>query len=149
MIPSEQKRILLIEDDGAIAKAVEETLKEKGNCIIEKAYSYISAVGKWKQAKKKGEEFDYIILDLNISVVGMSNELLNEYYPFIGMAFLHKICENDEDLRNRLIKKLFVYTGYEAPLKIRALEKGWKIDDMQFISKRPDSIQTLINKVFA
>lgn len=147
MIPSEQKRILLIEDDGAITKAVEETIKEKSNWIIEKAYSYISAVGKWEQAKKKEEEFDYIILDLNISVVGMPNELVNEYYPFIGMAFLTAIGITNEELRKQLVKKVFIYTGYEGPLKIRALEKGWKIDDMQFVSKRPDSLQVLVNKM--
>lgn len=150
MTKLEKKTILLIEDDGAIAKSIEETLsKQKNNYNIFKAFGFISAMGKWKEAQKKGIEFDYIILDMNIGVAGMPNDLVNDYYPFTGMAFLNEIWKNNEELRNKLINKILIYTGYEIPLKTKAIEKGWKIDDMQIIPKRPDSIKILINKIIS
>lgn len=144
MMQTEEKYILLVEDNGAMANSIEELIKMKNNYIVVKAFSYISAIGKWKEAKKKGNEFTYIILDLNIGVAGMPGDLVNEYYPFSGLAFFYDICENNSDLRKQYTKITLMYTGYEIPLKARAEDKGWDLSDLKIISKRPNSIQELI-----
>lgn len=141
----DQKHILLIEDDGAIAQAIEKRISSLGIYNITKAFSYISALGNWEEARSAQIEFDYIILDLNIGVQGMPNKLVTEYYPFSGMAFWDEICKDNQ--RKTLIKKTLFYTGYELQLKAKAIEKNWKIDDIQILSKSPDSIQKLIGKI--
>ena len=144
MMQTEDKYILLIEDDGAMANSIQEAIKKKNNFVIVKAFSYISAIGKWMEAGKIGREFEYIILDLNISVAGMPGKLLKEYYPYSGLAFFFQICDNNPDLRKKYEKITFMYTGYEIPLKSKALEKGWDLSGLKILSKRPDSIDELI-----
>ena len=112
-------RILIIEDDGAIANKLLEKLSKKRH-NVKCAYSYASAVGLWNEAEKKGEKFDCIIFDLNICPNGLEDAEIDNYFPIHGILFLMRICkektpEEVKDIWNSTI----VFSAYIDRLRDR------------------------------
>ena len=143
------KRILLIEDDGAIAEDISNTLSSS-EYKFEYAYSYSSAVGFWKEYNGN---FDCIILDLNINPNGLPDELFDKYFPIQGMAVLLEICKtkiNDETPTENEIKKIWaktiVYSGYIEKLKTRKKDFQY-YNSLTLIPKTGMSMNELIKKV--
>ena len=108
------KKILLIEDDGAITRDLIKEFKSHGH-EVKFAYSYVSAIDRWKDYKGG---FDCIILDLNISPDGVDDENFNKYFPIIGILFLNNICEGKApEEMEQIWRKTIVYSGYVDKLR--------------------------------
>lgn len=143
------KRILLIEDDGSMAESISNALIDQGPYHVTNAYGYISALGQWYEQE---DEFDCIILDMNIDVFGVKSQddlqKINDFYPLIGVAFLDKILKDKSDDEMKLILgKTIIYSGYTLKLKQMAYKIDWDINDTIMLPKNPNSINILIKKV--
>ena len=119
------KRILLIEDEGSISKKISEKLRNK-RYIVKCAYSYASAIGLWEEAEENNEEFDCIILDLNINPNGLTDEDVDKYFPIHGIQVLNEICNKKDtegnekyskELKKDIWNKTIVYSAYIYRLK--------------------------------
>lgn len=136
------EKILLIEDNGALVRDLTNGIKQlKPEIVIERAYSYISAIEKYIY---KGD-FACIILDLNIDPDGLEVEKVNQYCPLYGMAFLDKICNGKESEEVKLIlDKTIIYSGYIDELKNRQIEFNWDLNLLELVPKNTRSINKLL-----
>jgi CheY-like chemotaxis protein len=136
------KRILLIEDDGALAKDLLEDIKSKYE--VKSAYSYASAIGFWN--KYKGE-FNCIILDLNINPEGLAPEITAKYFPVQGIAILEYICESKSlEKAKQIWSKTIIYSGYIDTLKEK--RRNFKhFDSLKLIPKTGPSIYKVLDSV--
>ena len=134
-----KKKILIVEDDGAVINSIREELKERYH--LKTADSYNSALGIWEEEKPS---FDCIVLDLNIGIQLVKSELIENYYPLIGLGFLEEVKKFCPDI----YQKTIIYSGYLPQLKIKCVELGLLYDDLNKLSKTPNSIrEELIEKI--
>ncbi len=138
------KKILIIEDNGSLYSDVNSKLKDKGYTIYY-AYSYISALDRLSE---ENEEFDCIILDLQINPTGLSIEDNEKYSTLFGMAVLfHLLKDKSEEIRHIWRKKIIIYSGYIDDLKSRSLREDWDLSNLTIIPKKADSKDDLVKAV--
>jgi CheY-like chemotaxis protein len=136
------KKILLIEDDGALVRDLSEEFKLKHE--IKCAYSYASAIGFWK---KYSEDFDCIILDLNINPDGLDTKITDKYFPIQGMAILDYICENKTEKEIKQIQsKTVIYSGYIGAFREKKHDIKF-FNPLKLIPKTGTSISELLDCV--
>ncbi len=86
------KRVLFVEDDGLIY----ETIKNKliGNFDTCRVSTFAAAKGRWK---RENENYDCIVLDLQINPLGISPKDDDKYAPLYGMAVLDAFSEGKSE----------------------------------------------------
>ena len=138
------KKILLVEDNGSLSKELEKKIEELGY-YVERAYSYVSALGIWTE---DNGAYDCIILDLQINPDGLELEEIDKYAPIFGMAFLHKISEDKTPVEVMVIhKKTIIYSGFTKELKDLSRIHGWDSENIKIIAKTGFSVSELIKNV--
>jgi len=135
-------KILLIEDNGILA---DEIKKELGNeHEIVEAYSYITAIGAWR---KNNEQFDCIILDLDIKTDGLEEDEIKNHYRTHGILVLEKFCKGKEpDQKKEIWEKTIVYSAYTDKLEGKEEMKNAPSQPI-LIPKGPNSIFKLVREV--
>ena len=84
------KKILLIEDDGYLAA---EIIGKLNNYDIKKATSYNAAIGMWIDYS---EDFECIILDLNIDPEGLESKEREDYFSVPAILILLEFGKNKD-----------------------------------------------------
>lgn len=138
------KRVLLIEDNGSLSIELVKRIEDLGY-FVERAYSYISALGIWIEDK---ENFDCIILDMQINPDGLSLKEIETYAPLFGMAFLYNISEGKtpEQIVD-IHKKTIIYTGFEKELKSLSRTNNWDLKNIKIIPKRGFGVSELMKAI--
>ena len=140
------KKILLIEDNGYVTEDLTVALIKDYD--VENAYNYINAMGIWKE---ENGDFDCIILDLQISPKGLTDEDIETYRPVFGIAFLHKICEGKSPDEVRAIhKKTIIYSGFIRDLNDAIRRNNWDLSQVEILEKRGFGITEIkkqVNKI--
>ena len=134
------KRILIVEDNGDTSYDIKSQL-EKSGFEIKQADSYLSALGMWD---RYNGEFRCIILDLNISPEGLSEEDVSSNFPISSLPFLLKIGWNNI-ITNTI--KVIVYSGYVNDFKEICETRGISYSGLVIIEKKGTSLSELINYV--
>lgn len=108
------KKILLIEDDGALARDLIKDLTDR-KYEVKHANNYRAVFDRWIENKGK---FDCIILDLNIKPDGMDEENYSKYFPIHGILILDEICkELSPDESIKIWEKTIIYSAYIENLR--------------------------------
>ena len=144
-------KILLIEDDGAIARDILDSVElSSPKYEIKDAYSYSSAVGCWKEYSG---DFDCIVLDLNINPNGLSDNLFEKYFPTHGISILLEICKTKigdsiptEDEVKKIWAKTIAYSGYIDNLREKKNEFPY-FTSLTLIPKTGMSMNELIKQI--
>jgi len=114
--------ILLLEDNGTIFSFLEEELRKLGH-KVELATGIARAID--LMSDKFDNEFDCLIMDLNINPIGLDDEDLekSEYYGIWGWIWLKKfVFPNDEQWK----KKTIIYSQYTQILYSTVDKKDYK-----------------------
>jgi len=140
------KKILLVEDNGYVTEDLTVALKKY--YVVENAYNYTNALGIWDE---DNGAFDCIILDLQISPKGLTNEEIEKYWPVFGIAFLHKICHGkSSDEEKAIHKKTIIYSGFIRDLNDAMRRNNWNLSQVKILEKRGFGITELtklVNKI--
>ena len=138
------KKILLVEDNGSLSKELEKKIEDL-DYLVERAYSYVSALGIWTEDKG---DYDCIILDLQINPDGLELDEIDKYAPIFGMAFLHKISEGKTpDEVTALYKKTIIYSGFTKEFKDLSRRYKWDSENIKIITKTGFSISELMKNI--
>lgn len=140
------KKILVVEDNGSLYTEIKNRLESTKEYVVYYAYSYISAVDRLEE---ENEDFDCIILDLQINPSGLNIAENEKYTALFGMAFLQHLLQNKtEEIKNSWRKKIIIYSGYTTDLKNRcSYTPEWDLKNITIIPKKANSIKELIGKV--
>lgn len=131
------KKILLVEDNGDSSYDLKSELMNCGY-EIKQADSYLSACGMWKRYEGK---FDCIILDLNISPEGLSEEQCSSFFPISSLPFLLEIGWNNS-LDEKI--KVVIYSGYVNEFKEICEKKNLPYSGMAIFEKSGTNFDKLI-----
>lgn len=139
-----KKTILLVEDNGAVAKELKEVFSEYE---VVTAYSISSALDRWDE----NPNFDCIIVDLQINPNGLNPEENGLYTPLFGMAFINRICKDlPSDSQISLRKRMIIYSAFTKDLKQRErnFNSGqWDLKYITVLEKKAKSIAELEKKI--
>lgn len=133
------KRVLFVEDDGLIYDTIEKKLIE--NFKTERVSSYAAAKGRWGREE---ENYDCIVLDLQINPLGLELDQIDLYTPLYGLAVLEAFTEGKSDDQKRKIrKKTIIYSGFTSTL----YSGKFDLKDLLVISKSAGSIKEVVRKI--
>lgn len=149
-----EKKILLIEDDGLLARDIKEELGIRDEDVV---YSYVSAMDRWKA---NNGDYDCIILDLNIDPTGLGPNRSSKYIPICGMAFLGDILKgeynpdpNNPEVEESIVKleleglnKVIIHSGFIESLKQQKSNYPY-FERLTLIPKSATSMAKLIREV--
>lgn len=133
------KKVLLIEDNGALSKDITNRLEERGYDVI-RAYSYNSALDRWDE---DNGNFDAIVVDLQINPEGIKLNKIDNYGNFFGLAVIEYL-NSEKDYS----KKMIIYSAYVDDLKksIRSGQYSFA-KEIASISKGKNSISELLTMI--
>jgi len=137
------RKVLLIEDDGALKRDLIKDLTENG-LEVKSANSYVAAIDRWQENKG---EFDCIILDLNMKPDGIDEIAYSKYFPVHGIVFLNKICEEiTPEEQTKIWEKTIIYSGYIDHFKDRKSDFNY-FNVLTLIPKEATSQFRLLDEV--
>ena len=134
------KTILLVEDNGNTVNGIRTGLENQGY-ETKRADSYLSAIGLWEKYK---DRIKCIILDLNISPEGLSDEAASQYFLLSGIPFLTEIGWNGNTVFD---KQIIIYSKYTEKFKDYCERKGLNYSGIAIFEKLGTSLAKLLDYI--
>jgi len=133
-------KILLVEDNYDVTEAIKELFEEKG-WDYDRVNKVVDAMDLYKE-----EYYDCIIIDLVIDPLGLTDDEINDFYPYFGWAWLRNHLLQDKGTALYIKQKTIIFSEYVSGL--RASKWKGELSELNIIKKSDDlNLDSLSNKI--